>query len=569
MSDFPGSIVTFSLRATPYNRTSSFAHGADESNEFPLSVTSSPIGGASAGATAGSSAHRTGIAGNLVQMFGGNLFERIIVTPRVKNVAIVLSATQFPVEVWNTFHDAAQTLTAIAITGTGGITITNPYGLPKTIGPKDSIILEALIPSSGDVTIAQGVAFVFSGISGTDVVVTGGRILVFSVPADFQEGVEETLSYLTDVFKSYDDSEQRRGLRSLPRRSLKYRAVTLEARDAAGMESLLWGWQHEAYGVPFWQDAQLLEADIGVGNFTIQVNTVDRLFAVGGIAMLWTDEFTFEAFTLSSMTADSITFAAPTQFAWKAGAKVVPIFLGRLANSVELSRLACFSDQVDVEFQGEALQIGPAPSVSPVQFKGFDVLETPPNWANELKRNYARSTISLDPRTGPITVDDKGGTAIVSHELPWWIDSHAGVTALRAFLVRRYGQLVPFWAPTWDQDLVMSSDTAAGSAVLNIRTVYYTRFFFRDRSRRFLALIPIGAGAIRYVEVTGSEDNGNGTESLTLSAAIGADVIAASTMVSFLTFCRLASDDLKIIWYSTEAAEATVPIQEIPRELPA
>ncbi len=488
----------------------------------------------------------------------------------MKAVGFVLSATQFPVEVWNTFHDAAESLTAITITGTGGITITNPYSLPKSIGPKDSIILQALIPSSGDVNISLDVLFVFSGISGTDMAVTGSRILVFSVAPDWQEGIEETISSLTDVLHSYDDTEQRRGLRSTPRRGLKFRALTLEAREAAGMESLVWGWQHQPYGVPFWQDAQPLEADVAAGAFTIQVNTVDRLFAVGGIAVIWKDEFTFEALTVAGVTADSITFAAPIQFSWTAGygAKVVPIFLGRLSNAIELTRLACFADQVDVEFQGEALQKAPTPSVSLPQFRGFDVLEIAPNWANELRRNYARSTIKMDPRTGPITVDDKGGTPIVSHELPWWIDSHAKATAFRAFLLRRFGQLVPFWTPTWDQDLVLAGDSAAGTSIVSIKSVYYARFFFRDRARRFLALIPIGSGAIRYVEVTNAVDNGDGTESLTLAAPLGADAIAALTMVSFLTFCRLGSDDAKMVWHSTEFAEAALPIQEIPRELP-
>lgn len=570
MADFAGTIEAFGLRASPKNLTDSFANGADESMRFPLSVTRAAVFGSSAGAFSVAAVHTTGIAGAFQLMFGFNLFERIIVIPRKKTLGFVLSATQFPVEVWNTFHDTAESLTAITITGSGGITITNPYTLPKVIGPKDSIIFQALIPSSGGANISETVVFAFAGISGTDLTVTGARILVFSVPADWGERVEETISYLTDVLKMYDDTEQRRGLRSIPRRGLKFRALTLEARDAAGLEALLWGWQHQPYGVPFWQDAQPLEANISIGDVTIQVNTIDRLFAAGGIAVIWKDEFTFEALTILSITADSITFTAPTQFAWKAGygVKIVPVFLGRLSNAIELTRLTCFADQVDVEFQGEALQVAASPAASLVQFKGFDVLEIPPNWANDLKRNYARSTIPMDPKTGPITVDDKGGTAIVSHELPWWIDSHAKVTALRAFLLGRYGQLVPFWSPTWDQDLVMAGDALAGSGGINIKAVNYTRFFFPDRARRLLALIPVGSGAKRYVEVTGASDNGDGTESLTLSAPLGADVIAAATMVSFLTFCRLGSDEMKIVWHSTEFAEAVVPIREIPREVP-
>lgn len=571
MTTFAGSIDRIIPGLLPANLTISLAHGAEESMVYPLSRTTIGPSGSSGGQVASGSQPQASKSGSIEGMFGFHLFERIIVLPRAKGVGFVLSATEFPVEVWNTFHDAAKSLTAINITGTGGITIVNPYGLPKSIGPKDSIILETLMPASGDVNIASDVVFVFSGITGTDMIVTGSRILVFSAAPDWDQKIDETISYLTDVLHSYDDTEQRRGLRSIPRRNLKFQAKTLNARDAAGMESLLWGWQHQPYGVPFWQDAQPLESDIAAGTFGIQANTVDRLFAVGGICLIWTDQFTFEALTISGIAADLITVASPTQFAWKAGAgvKIVPIFLARIANAVDLDRLWSAADAIDIEFMGEALQPAPAPTSSPVQFKGFDVLETPPNWVNDLKRTYARSTITMDPKIGPITVNDRGGTAIVSHELPWWLDSHAKITELRAFLVRRQGQLVPFWTPTWDQDLVMSGDAIVGSSVINIATVYYTRFFFPNRSRRFLALIPIGNGAIRYVEVSGSVDNGDGTESLSLTAPLSADVLAATTMISFLTFCRLGSDDLKILWSSTEFAEASVPIQEVPRELPA
>jgi hypothetical protein len=144
------------------------------------------------------------------------------------------------------------------------------------------------------------------------------------------------------------------------------------------------------------------------------------------------------------------------------------------------------------------------------------------------------------------------------------------VTALRAFLLARFGQLVPFWVPTWDQDLVMAIDAPSGSSTITIKSVFYTRFLFPDNARRYLALIPTsGAGPNQYVAITGSVDNGDGTESLTLAAELGADVMAANTMVSFLTFARLDSDELAISWITTEYAEAVVAIQELPREVPA
>lgn len=570
MADFAGQVISFDSRLPePTDRIATLQNGFVDL-DFHLSDSFGFLAGASSGDVADGSAAEDR-DGFVQEMFGGDLFERIIVIPRAKALGFVLSGTEFAVEVWNTFHDLAKDLESIVSGGPGGITIINPFTLPKTIGPKGSIIFQAQVPAAGDTNINMEIVFGFSGISGTEIKITGARILVFSVAPNWDAGVSETISYLTDVLVSHNDTEQRRGLRSRPRRPLKFSALALDAQDAAGMESLIWGWQHRPYGVPFWQDAQPLEADIDAGDSLIRVNTVDRLFAVGGLALIWESEFVFEALSIEAVTDDSIAVSSPTQFAWRSGygSKIVPLFLGRLSNSVDVMRLASFMDSVEVEFSGEAMALAPEPAISLTQFKGFDVLDVAPNWDKEQKRNYARSTVTMDPDIGPITVKDKGGSPLVSHTLNWWIDSHADITKFRAFILKRYGQLVPFWTPTWDVDLVLQANANAGVSVLTIKLMDYTRFFFPSRARRFLALLPTGPGTARYVEVTAAVDNGDGTESLTLAAPLVDDVTIDGTMISFLTFCRLGSDDAEIVWSNTEFAECNLPIKEIPRELPA
>jgi hypothetical protein len=570
MADYPGVILDPNLQLSPANQIATLGNGLPATLGFPVSLSSAPLAGPNGAVIAGSPVH-SDHTGLIETMFGGRLFERIIIVPRVETAGFVLSSTQFPVEVWNTFHDATQDLTAINITGTGGITVTNPFTLPLAIGPKGSVIFQAVLPGAGDVNIALDVVFVFAGISGTDMEVTGSRILVFSVQPDWEAGIEETISDLTDVMVAYDDSEQRRALRRFPRLGLKFSALTLNARDAAGMESLIWGWQHQPYGVPFWPDAQPLLADVAAGATVIEVNTVDRLFAVGGIFMIWGDEFTFEALTILAMDSGSITASAPLQFDWSAGngTFVAPLFLGRASNKVKVTRLWSGGDQIDIQFQGEAQQIAPSPIAALTQFLGFDVLEVAPNWEGELEREYSRSITTMDPGTGPITVEDKGGTPVIQHTLPWWIQPHSAVTAVRAFLLARRGQFAPFWTPTFDQDLVLAEEATAGSSVLNIQSVDYTRFLFPDPARRFLALISRGAAPNVYVTVTGAVDNGDGTESLSLAAPLAANVPVDSVMISFLAFSRLASDDNTIIWNSTDFAQAAIGIQELPREVPA
>jgi hypothetical protein len=511
------------------------------------------------------------LTGDRHELFGGQLFEKIIVTPRSKALGFVLSAAQFSVEVWNTWREAQQNLTAIVINGSGGLAVANPYGLPLIYFPLGSRIYQAVVPIAGPAQINQDLVFTFaSAIGGADVLVTGSRITVFSIAPEWGEGISESIEYLTDVLKSYSDNEQRRALRQLARRALRFRSLTLNARDAAGMESLVWGWQNQPFGVPWWPDAQPLLSGIAAGVFVIPVDTADRQFVAGGLICVWVDEYTYEALTIVSVAAHTVTVSSPTQFAWSGGpgTRVLPVFLCRLPSSVDIQRFSSEIDQVDLQFIGEAQQPALAPSISPMQYLGFDVLELSPNWESTLKRSYKRSLVTIDPKVGPIAVIDKGGSAIVGQDFPWWIDGHANVTTFRAFILRRLGQLNPFWIPTWDQDLVLAADVGSADGGILIQSEFYSRFLFSSPARRFVAFIPIDGSGNVYRRITAAVDNGNGTETLTLDSATGKIFAKGATMISFLTLARLASDKVEIKWNSSEHAESVLSLQEVPRETP-
>lgn len=506
------------------------------------------------------------------QTFGGLLFHRILMLPTVEALQFVLTATQFAIEVWNTFQDSDEILETLAITGVGGLTVTDPYGEPLLFAPQQSRIYQALVPSSGPTQVNQSVIFTFLSGLVASILVTGSRIALFSVQPDWSEGMAESISYLTDVLKAYNDNEQRRGLRQLPRRALRFRALALNARDAAGMESIIWGWQNQPFGVPWWPDGVPLTTDTPAGSFFIPCDTTDRQFAAGGLCCIFQDEFTFEALSVSAVSSSGVTVESPTQFAWASNPAilVMPVFLARVGNSVSVSRFSSEIDQIDLDFIGEAMQAAPAPSITLTQYKGFDVLEIAPNWRDiPLKRTYKRTMTTIDPKIGPITVIDKGGSAVVGQPFPWWLDGHSLVTTFRAFLLRRFGQLNPFWIPTWDQDLVLSANIGVTDTGIVIESEFYSRFFFPNPARRFIAFIPTDGSGNIYREITASQDNGNGTESLTLDSPTGKAFTVGNVMISFLTLARCASDDNEIEWLTADHAEVNLELQEVPRELPS
>ena len=290
------------------------------------------------------------------EMFCGQLFEKVLVIPRKKDVEFVLSTVTFPVEIWNTHQAQVQQLTGINVTGAGGLQISGGLGSAAIFGPAQSSVYTATLGTDGDASIANLATFSFTGESGADLYVTGTRITVFPPEIDWSEGFTEAIEFKTDVLAATSGAEQRISLRTKPRYSASFRVLTLTAKDSAAMDALIFGWQGRVFGVPWWMDASLLLADVTQGTQTILVDTTGRrAFEAGGLVMLWTDQHTWEALGVQAVATGSVTLSSPTQAAWKAGTVVVPLRRGRLRDEVSLSEPANWAGAFNASFSCEVV----------------------------------------------------------------------------------------------------------------------------------------------------------------------------------------------------------------------
>jgi len=393
--------------------------------------------------------------------------------------------------------------------------------------------------------------------------------VLFPIAPDWTKEVTETTSYLTDVLVAYSDAEQRRGLRASPRRSLAFSLTTADSRETALLEAILFGAIQDPLALPWWPDALRLSSDLPSGSRSIPFDPATRLFASGGLAVVWRNPFENELLSVANVTGDKIELASPTMNDWTAGDSILlPAFLVRLGTTVDVSRFSSGGLQADFAFSGEAGQIAPAGSWTPTQYRGMDVLEVSPNWTQDSKRTLARSLIVLDAKTGDVTVEAKSPSPIASASLEWFLADRADIAKFRSFLDRRMGRLVPFFAPTWNQDLLLVADVLATDSAIRIQTSSYSRFLFPSTSRRDLALLAV-TGERAYARVVDAVQNSDTTETLTLAGPIGTAFRADRTQISFLELVRLGSDDVALSWSSSTFAESSLPIVEVPREVPA
>jgi hypothetical protein len=202
-------------------------------------------------------------------------------------------------------------------------------------------------------------------------------------------------------------------------------------------------------------------------------------------------------------------------------------------------------------------------------YNGLTVLTEDPNRRDDPTDQYNISKVRQDSGTGPFGELLKGSANRPMRPFSWYMPDRPAINAFRAFLAERTGRLVPFYVPTWHHDLVMTTDPLVGDNFITVKNVGYNRLLFDAHKtyRRHLALIQNGVG-IKYIRRIESVLETTTEERLTLDTALTENMVRGQWMVSFLTLCRLNSDEVALHWHSPTLAEAELQFIEVPLELP-
>lgn len=391
---------------------------------------------------------------------------------------------------------------------------------------------------------------------------------VFATSPDWAAGITERIGYLTDILRAHDDTEQRIRLRSTANGGLAFRALCADAQEAAAIEAMLWANQAAAFLVPWWPDVSPLTVAADAPDTVLQVDTTDRDFVQGGAALVWLDHLTYAEVLIDSLTASTITLDSAIGTEFPLGAVVVPLKEGRLEDQQSVGRPTGSVSELDVSFTTEPGEVPAYSGSAPTQYEGYDLIEELPNNRLDGEIELRRASAMIDSRTSIRVVDDKSGIATALSGFNWFAYTRSEIAALKRFIHRRFGQAVPFWLPTWHNDLPLAEDAAGAAVNIDIKRVGYTDYQFPDTARRHIAFID-PSGAITARKVTAAVDNGDGTETITVSSALPAGGFPAATMVSFLPLVRLADDDVDLRWSSPIMVECDLPVVEVTREVPA
>lgn len=202
-------------------------------------------------------------------------------------------------------------------------------------------------------------------------------------------------------------------------------------------------------------------------------------------------------------------------------------------------------------------------------YLGYTVLTEDPNRRDQVQRQFERSKFRIDSGTGQFSEIDKAGVSRPVRPFNWFMEDRTKINAFKAFMAERVGCLVPFWVPTWHNDLRMAADLVTPDVNIDVENIGYTRYQYDavKTYRRYVAFIHIGSGLQYIRKIVNSVENVT-TETITFDAAPLTGLPRDEWMLSFLTLCRLDVDEYKIKWHTRTVAECQFNMRELPQEMP-
>jgi hypothetical protein len=146
-----------------------------------------------------------------------------------------------------------------------------------------------------------------------------------------------------------------------------------------------------------------------------------------------------------------------------------------------------------------------------------------------------------------------------------FLDSRTTIRSLETWFRSVKGRYVSFYIPTYVADMPLTADIGAADTTFTITDIGYTDLLYPYPARKRLAFIA-ATGSITERAVTGSVDNGDGTETITIASSLGSDFDRETGLVAFSLLVRLASDELVITRSSATLAECVLDCIELPEE---
>lgn len=478
-------------------------------------------------------------------------YNRIHIVPSKIELGNIVSEQYQTVEVWNAnFYDVV--LNSIAQSGTDEISISGSSP-PSTWTKLSYKTYNLTISTSGSPDVNATYQFNWSDATSGYLKITGSRIVGFEFP--FEAPATEILEWKTQVLTSNNGTEQRIRLRKAPRQTFSVR-YPLQHNDLRKAQNKAYGWATRRWAVPLWSEAQKLSGNISSGVTTFNVDTTKSDYRNIGLIYLYESNDKNLTVDTSSITTTAVNLKKPLSSAFTAP-WVMPVRIATARGS--LRRISNgFDGAIEVDYDIiDNIDLGAG--TAPTQYLGYDIYTDEVLVGEELTDTYIARVDRVDYDSGVFSTYAPWTYVRPKRDFFYLVQGMSDIWTFRKWLHRRAGRMRPFWIPSFEDDLQLTSTEPTVSDVIKVKSDYYRDF---GKDRKHLAIM-FKTKTWSFVEVSSTSDIGGGITQLSITPSLSAVDPKTIEKICFLGLKRLDSDRVELRWDTNRTLTCTLPILEI------
>lgn len=369
--------------------------------------------------------------------------------------------------------------------------------------------------------------------------------------------------FKTDIITSWDGKEQRRAVRANPRRQLSFMANAW-AEGKLSLDYFMASWMTKPTLMPDFVTFVdiIIEMD---AEATSAVVDGDMWWVKPGMTVaIYNRKGVMETRTVLALASNNIIFVESTDTVFSVGARISPVFEGRVQVTPKVPRATSATVGYQVQFDVDPGTFDYTPAAGNT-YSGFrEAFSRKPDW---------KGGIDVDHVWPRETVDYEFGR--VAHFVPYLFPgrisrmdflgrSYADVKTAVDFFHRHRGRWREFVVPTWENDVPYSFIGAGSSSVLisgqNFGRVHRDSTVFRRIVLRHVDGSLIHR-AVDYIEVLEDTDS----SVLWTTESLPTVPLTPATLhgISWGLVSRFATDRLEVEWLTDSVAQFSMTFQSL------
>lgn len=328
---------------------------------------------------------------------------------------------------------------------------------------------------------------------------------VWTIPPNWQGGVTERLSWLTDVMQSESGAEQRRAVRVHPRRSIEA-GFLRKGRLRNRIDAFLAGVGRGPLLVPLWFEAvRMLEGITpGASGVSFSGPTVpQREFRTGDLVLVTQgDPADYDILEVGNTSQSRFDWAESPARGWPRGTKIYPLREARIMDPPQVQQPTDTVAITQVRFELSR----PDPRVPSWGGSNGElaIFNFKPNRAQAINYTYDRKTFVVDNQVGRLQVTDLGD-AQVGTRMDFLLRGRTMTFEFRQMLAAAMGRTNSFICPTFLHDIDPVGDIPAGNFIETLPAGFTDYLDPLQPIRRTIVIFFRNGNPPEYRQITGSE----------------------------------------------------------------